>query len=57
MYDACPGSALCRLLLPGAGLWMVRPNTIANATPFGILLLQHVSGLLVVLGAEVAGRG
>ncbi len=54
---ACPCSALRRLFAPGAWIWLVRSDTVEAATAFGILLLHHLSGLLVVLGAEVAGHG
>jgi hypothetical protein len=52
-----PGTALRRLLPPGAWLWLVRPGTAEEATAVGLLLLHCLPGLLVALGREVVRHG
>ncbi|WP_249731845.1 hypothetical protein [Roseococcus sp. SDR] len=52
-----PGTALRRLLPPGAWLWLVRPGAAEEATAIGLLLLHRLPGLLVALGWEVVRHG
>lgn len=54
---ARPGTALRRLLPPGAWLWLVRPGTSEEAAALGLLLLHGLPGLLVALGWEVVRHG
>ena len=57
IHDARPGTALRRLLPPGAWLWLVRPGAAEEATALGLLLLHRLPGLLVALGGEVVRHG
>jgi hypothetical protein len=52
-----PGTALRRLLPPGAWLWLARPGAAEEAAALGLLLLHRLSGLLVALGEEVVRHG
>lgn len=52
-----PGTALRRLLPPGAWVWLVRPCAADEAAALGLLLLHRLPGLLVALGGEVARDG
>ena len=52
-----PGTALRRLLPPGARLWLVRPGAAEEAAALGLLLLHRLPGLLVALGGEVVRHG
>jgi hypothetical protein len=54
---ALPGTALRRLLPPGAWLWLVRFGAAEEAAAVGLLLLLRLPGLLVALGGEVARHG
>ncbi len=52
-----PGTALRRLLPPGAWLRLVRRSVPEEAAAPGPLLLHRLSGLLGRSGAEVTGHG
>jgi hypothetical protein len=52
-----PGTALRRLLSPGAWLWLVRPGAAEEAAALGLLLQHRLPGLLVALGGEVVRHG
>ena len=52
-----PGTALRRLLPPGAWLWLVRPGAAEEAATVGLILLHRLPGLLVALGWEVVRHG
>lgn len=44
--------ALRRVLATGAGLWLARTLPYEPAAPRALVLLDHLSGLLVVIGTE-----
>ncbi len=52
-----PGTALRRLLPPGAWVWLVRTCAAGEAAALGLLLLHRLPGLLVALGGEVVRDG
>lgn len=52
-----PGTALRRLLPPGAWLWLVRPSAAEGAAALGLLLLHRLPGLLVALGGKDVRHG
>ena len=56
-HDQRPGTALRRLLPPGAWLWLVRPVTAQCAATLGLLLLHRLPDFLVTPGGEVVRRG
>ena len=45
-------SSLRRLLATGAGLWLARTLPYEPAAPGALVLLDHLSGRLVVIGTE-----
>lgn len=49
--------ALRRLSAAGARLWLVRPDTLEATAALSLLLLHHLPGALVALGAEVQRHG
>ena len=57
IYGPLPGTALRRLLPPGAWLWLVRPGAAEEAAALGLLLLHRLPELLVALGGEVVRHG
>ena len=56
---ARPGAAVALFGLPPAGtwLWLARPDALEAAAIISLVLLHHLPGLLVAIGAAVAGRG
>jgi hypothetical protein len=56
-HDARRPTPLRRLHAPGAWLWLVRPSQTETAPPLGHVLQHGMPGLLVALGAEIAGHG
>ena len=52
-----PGTALRRLLPPGAWLWLVRPEAGEATAAISLVLLHRLPGLLVALGGEVVRHG
>lgn len=49
--------ALRRLPAAGARLWLVRPDTLEATAALSLLLLHHLPGALVALGAEFQRHG
>jgi hypothetical protein len=50
-------NALCRLSATHPWLWLVRPGAVELAAPLGLVLLDHLPGLLDALGAGALGHG
>ena len=56
-HDARRPIPLRRLRVPGARLWLVRPNQAETAPPVRHVLQHGLPGLLVALGTEIARHG